>query len=154
MKIDLTGVPSEPQSAWIKPEKSEDGSFKKIKYTLKVVSIEADGYNDDGDERYKMTFKDAQSQMISDSFTVAPEGKTTWKLKRIAIAMKAPDKLDLNDLVNRYIIAIVGGYTGKNGKDYAQIDSVEYSPNNDKLPPIPEAKSEEEVIAEEAELAF
>lgn len=154
MKIDLTGVSAEPQSAWIKPEKTEDGSFKKIKYTLKVVSIEADGYNDDGDERYKMTFKDAQSQMISDSFTVSPEGKTTWKLKRIAVAMKAPDKLDLNDLVNRYIVATVSGYTGKNGKDYAQIESFEYSPNNDKLPPIPEAKSDDELIAEEAELAF
>lgn len=154
MKIDLTGVSAEPQNTWIKPEKNEDGSFKKIKYTLKVVSIEADGYNDDGDERYKMTFKDAQSQMISDSFTVSPVGKTTWKLKRIAIAMKAPDKLELGDLIDRYIIAIIGGYTGKNGKDYAQIESFEYSELNDQLPPIPEAKSDDEMIAEEAELAF
>lgn len=155
MIVNLTNVQADAPNEWLRPEKNADGSFKKIKYTLKVTSIEADGYDDQGDERYKMTFKTADGKMTSDSFTVCEAGKTTWKLKRITVAMKAPDRLNLSDLIGRYVVATIGGYTSKaNGKDYAQIESFEYSPHNDKLAPIPEAKTKEEQIADEAEELF
>ena len=153
MIIDLSNVAAEAPNEWIKPEKNKDGTFKKIKYTLKLISIEADGYDSEGEERYKMNFKTADGKMISDGFNVSPSAKLTWKLKRIAIAMKAPDKLNLQYLIDRYIVATVGGYTTKTGKDYAQIENFEYSAHNDKLGPIPEAKSVEEEL-QDAEAAF
>lgn len=150
MKINLTDVTTESPNEWIKPIKNGDGSYQTQKFTLKVESI-AQEWNKNGDECAKFVFKTSDGKTYSETFPFNKD--LLWKLKRFTIAMQAPSNLDLNDLVNRYVLVTLTGRL-YNGKDYNELVAWEYAPQNDKLAPIPEAKDEEAELQAEAEELF
>lgn len=136
----MSGVSTENPNEFIK----EAGN-----YVLKITYIEEDGYDKNGDQRIKFGFKSPTGKNHSESFSY--EGEFAWRFKRFTEAMRIPDvSFDMNDLVGRYVNAEMF----INLKGYANVKEWSYAANNDKLPPIPEAKSENQSIAEEAEDLF
>jgi hypothetical protein len=67
--------------------------------------------------------------------------------------MKAPDELDVNDLIGRYAVATIGGRE-YNGKDYNNLLEWEYSKLNDNLPPFSSYKDMDMTDEEMAEELF
>jgi len=136
----MSGVSTENPNEFIK----EAGN-----YVLKILYIEEDGYDKNGDQRIKFGFKSSDGKNHSESFSY--EGEFAWRFKRFTDAMRVPSgAFDINDLVGRYIIAEMF----INTKGYANTKEWSYAAQNDKLQPIPEAKSEDATIAEEAEGLF
>ena len=142
MIINTKGVELTPPAEWIK----EPG-----KYTLKIIGWSHEGYNSDTSEKFKINFQDSDGRKHSELYSTA--SNMLWKIKRLEVALQAPELYELDSLIGRYVIATIGQRT-YNEKTYAEAKEWEYCPLNDKLPPIAEPKSESEVIAEEAELAF
>ena len=139
MIVNLKGVSSENPNEYIKTAGT---------YTLKLISILEDGYDKNGDQRLKFTFKSHDQKNHSESFSLT--GEYTWRLKRFTEAMKAPEVFNIEDLVGRYVMADV--ILNKSG--YATVSEFKYAIQNDKLEPIPEAKDENQQLAEEAEELF
>ena len=144
MRINLTGVSAENPNEWIKPIRKADGTFEVKKYVLKIIAVDDLGYNSRGEQELKVDFKTGDNKSYQEKFPLAEN--LLWKLKQFTVAMQAPDDFDANNLVSRYVTATLGGRE-HNGKDYNQLLSWEYAPQNDKLAPIPSAveSGEEEV---------
>jgi hypothetical protein len=139
MVVNLKGVSSENPNEYIKTAGT---------YTLKLTSIAEDGYDKNGDQRLKFTFKSHDQRNHSESFSLT--GEYTWRLKRFTEAMKAPEIFSVNDLVGRYVMADV--ILNKSG--YATVSEFKYAIQNDKLEPIPEVKDEAQGLEAEAEELF
>lgn len=142
MVINTKGVELTPPMDWIK----EAGE-----YTLKITEWKQDGYTPSGADKFKIFFKASTGAMHSEMFSTAEN--MLWKIKRLEVALKAPEMYELDSLVGRYVIATVG-MRAHNGSQYAEVKDWTYATQNDKLDPIPEAKDEEVAIAEEAEELF
>lgn len=126
---------------------------KEGKFLFKIEKFEEDGFTNAGDARFKLHFKGVEAGtkepifMHSEQFNI---GQTSlWRIKQVEVALKAPEVYDINDFVGRYINANIKSeaYTKKDGTAGTthKVKSWEYSDINDKkkLPPIPEAKSDE-----------
>lgn len=121
------------------------------KFLFKIDKFEEDGYTNAGDAKFKLQFKGVEVgtkepvYLHTERFSVGQA--SLWKIKTVEVALKAPEIYDINDFVGRYIIAnIVSEQYIKNDSTQAtsfKAKSFEYSPLNDKLPPIPEAKEEQ-----------
>jgi hypothetical protein len=134
MIVNLANVSVEsPAAEWIKPIRELDGSFEVNKYVLKIIAVDDSEYNSAGDRVLKVDFKTSDEKRYQESFPLG--GKLLWKLKQLAIALKAPDEFDTVDLVGRYVVATIGGRE-YNGKEYNKLISWDYSVLNDKLPPF------------------
>jgi hypothetical protein len=134
MRINLSGVSAENPNEWIKPIRKSDGGFEVKKYVLKVVAIDDSEYSSTGDQLLKVDFKTGDNKSYQERFSLAEN--LLWKLKQFVVAMKAPDELDINDLIGRYVVATIGGRE-YNGKDYNNLLEWGYSELNDKLPQLP-----------------
>lgn len=137
MRIDTRGVELTPPGEWIK-EKGE--------YTLKLTKWDQDGYTDAGEEKFKIFFQTADGKMHSERFSTAPN--MLWKIKRLEVAMEAPEVYELDSLIGRYVIADVG-MREYNGKEYAEAKEWKYAPQNKKLDPIPSAAEDAPVEVDE-----
>lgn len=148
MRINTRGVELTPPGEWVK----EAGE-----YTFKITDWKQDGYTQNGDEKFKIFFKTGEGLQHSELFSTA--ANMLWKIKRLEVALGAPEEYDLDDLVGHYVTATVGTRT-HNEKQYAEVKEWTPSANEKKaiesgiIKPIPEAKSEEAVIEAEAEDLF
>ena len=124
---------------------------KEGKFLFRIEKFEEDGFTNAGDARFKLHFKGVEAGtkepifMHSEQFNI---GQTSlWRIKQVEVALKAPEVYDINDFVGRYIIANIKSesYTKKDGTAGTayKVKSWEYSTFNDKMLPIPEAKSDE-----------
>jgi hypothetical protein len=130
MRIDTRGVKLTPPADWIK-EKGE--------YTFKITKREQDGYTPDGHEKFKFYFQTADNKLHSERFSEAPN--MLWKIKRLAIAMEAPEVFDPDEFVGRYVIGHIGSRE-YNGNTIYEAKEWEYAKQNDKLDPIPSADAD------------
>jgi hypothetical protein len=151
MRINLSGVSAENPNEWIKPTRKPDGGFEVKKYVLKVVAIDDSEYSNTGDQLLKVDFKTGDNKSYQERFSLAEN--LLWKLKQFVVAMNAPDELDINDLIGRYVVATIGGRE-YNGKDYNNLLEWGYSELNDKLPPFPSYKDADLTDEELAEELF
>ena len=71
-----------------------------------------------------------------------------WKIKRMAIALEAPDVFDPDEFVGRYVIGIMGT-NEYNGKTRYEVKEWKYAKQNDKLPPIPSAAEDDLIEVDE-----
>lgn len=148
MRINTRGVELTAPGEWI----TEAGE-----YTFKITDWKQDGYTPNGDEKFKIFFKTGDGLQHSELFSTAQN--MLWKIKRLEVALGAPEEYELDDLIGHYVTAIVGTRS-HNGKQYAEIKEWKESANEKKaiesgiIKQIQEAKSEEVAIAEEAEDLF
>jgi hypothetical protein len=140
MRIDTRGVELTPPADWIK-EKGE--------YTFKITKWEQDGYTDAGDEKFKLFMQTADGKLHSERFSTAPN--MLWKIKRLEIALEAPEVYELDAIIGRYVTAEIG-MREYNGKEYAEVKEWKYAKQNDKLDPIPSADMVEEEIPEKTKI--
>ena len=115
-------------------------------YVLKIVKIEQDGYDSNSNPKVKISFegkKVVDGKLSQELYTMmdwyTTEEKLSWKIARLRDSLKAPEVFDFDDLLNRYVVAVVEMNT-YNNKTNPQFKSLSYSKLNDNLPPIPEAK--------------
>lgn len=124
---------------------------KEGKFLFKIEKFEEDGFTNSGDIRFKLMFKGVEVgtkepvYIHSETFNVGQS--SLWRIKQLEVAIKAPEVYDINDFIGRFVIANIKSesYTkkdGTNGTVY-KVKSWEYSTFNDKMPPIPEAQSNE-----------
>ena len=128
---------------------------KEGKFLFKIEKFELDGVTTNGDVKFKLHFKGTEIiegkatkeplYLHSEQFNVGQ--KSLWRIKQVEVALKAPEIYDINDFVGRYIVANIKSenYTkndGTAGTAY-KVKSWEYCTANDKLPPIQEAKQNE-----------
>lgn len=124
---------------------------KEGKFLFRIEKFEEDGFTNAGDAKFKLHFKGVEAGtkeptfMHSETFNIGQS--SLWRIKQVEVALKAPEVYDINDFVGRYIIANIKSesYTKKDGTAGTayKVKSWEYSSFNDKLPPIPEAKQDE-----------
>lgn len=120
------------------------------KYLLKITKWEKDGFDANGNDRFKIFFEGVVAgtkepkYLHSERFSVAQN--MLWKIKQLEVALQSPEVYHLDSWVGRWVIANVAEETytkndGSQGKSY-KVKSWEYSKINDKLDPIPEAKQD------------
>ena len=139
MIINTTGVVADEKNII-----SEAGN-----YILKLGKIEEDGY-----EKWKLHFEGKKvlegGKLSEDSYSmmefISLAQNVLFKVARLRDALKSPEVFDLNDWMNRYVVAVVEMNT-YNDKTNPQFKKLSYSAFNDNMPPIPEAKSEQNVDA-------
>ena len=124
---------------------------KEGKFLFRIEKFEEDGFTNAGDAKFKLHFKGVEVgtkepvYLHNEQFNI---GQTSlWRIKQVEVALKAPEIYDINDFVGRYIIANIKQETykkndGSIGISY-KVKSWDYSTLNDKMPPIPEAKQDE-----------
>lgn len=121
------------------------------KFLFKIEKWEEDGFTQFGDQKFKMFFKGVEVghkepvYLHSEMFNVGQ--KSLWRIKQLEVALKSPEVFEISDWIGRYVIANIEERTytksdGSTGKAYG-VKSWEYSSHNDKLPPIPETKQNE-----------
>lgn len=118
-------------------------------YVLKIVKVEEDGF-----EKYKLSFEGKKAleggKLSDETYSMLDwlqlSDNLIWKVARIRDALKSPEIFDLNDWVNRYVVAVIEMNT-YNDKTNPQFKQLKYSSFNDNMPPIQEAKSEQSVDA-------
>ena len=121
------------------------------KFLFKIEKFEEDGFTNAGDARFKLHFKGVEAGTKEPIFIHSEQfniGQTSlWRIKQVEVALKAPEIYDINDFVKRYVVANIKqeNFTKKDGTSGVsyKVKSWEYSKHNDALPPIPEAKQDE-----------
>jgi hypothetical protein len=124
---------------------------KEGKFLFRIEKFEEDGFTNAGDAKFKLHFKGVEVgtkepvYLHNEQFNIGQS--SLWRIKQVEVALKAPETYDINDFVKRYVITNIKQETykkndGSIGTSY-KVKSWEYSSFNDKLPPIPEAKSDE-----------
>jgi len=120
-------------------------------YVFKIDKFEEDGYN-----KFKLIFIGNKMLVVDGKATLSDEIYThtenyslednmLWKIKRLEIALNAPEVYDVNNFIGRFVRADVtmkAGYTDPS-KFYSNVSKWVYSKQNDALPPIPEAQEEQ-----------
>ena len=155
IKVNLKGVEIN-EAKWI----NKVGNF-----LLKIEKIEEDGMTQEGAIKFKVHFKGMEVgdkdniYLHTERFNL--QQNSLWRIKLLATALKAPESYDFDDIVGRYVLVTIKArnYTkndGTQGTAY-EVDTWAYSKQNDKLPPIPEDKSDEnnggvESVEEEIEI--
>ena len=106
----------------------------KGKHLVKIYTIKEtkDEFNNDV---LKITFKDKNDFIFTDYFPLTE--KMLWKLGNLAKAVKVwddgIDKLDTNQLLNKYLFITIAPYKKKNGEEVLTIKKFEYSKANEKI---------------------
>ena len=124
---------------------------KEGKFLFRIEKFEEDGFTNAGDAKFKLHFKGVEVgtkepvYIHSETFNIGQS--SLWRIKQLEVALKAPEIYDINDFVKRYAIANIKQETykkndGSTGTLY-KVKSWEYSTLNNKMPPIPEAKQDE-----------
>ena len=124
---------------------------KEGKFLFRIEKFEEDGFTNAGDAKFKLHFKGVEVgtkepvYLHNEQFNI---GQTSlWRIKQVEVALKAPEIYDINDFVGRYIIANIKQETYKKNDGSIgishKVKSWDYSTLNDKMPPIPEAKQDE-----------
>lgn len=131
---------------------------KEGKFLFRIEKFEEDGFTNAGDAKFKLHFKGVEVRsreptfVHSETFNIGQS--SLWRIKQLEVALNAPEIYDINDFVKRYVIANIKAesYTKKDGTvgTAYKVKSWEYSSFNDKLPPIPEAKQDENNGANES----
>lgn len=121
-------------------------------FLFRIEKFEEDGFTNAGDARFKLHFKGVEGgtnepvYLHSEQFNIGQF--SLWRIKQVEVALKAPEIYDINDFVGRYIIANIKreNYTKKDGTPGIahKVKSWDYCILNDKMPPIPEAKQDED----------
>lgn len=118
-------------------------------FLLKIEEFVEDGYSNEGNPKFKLLFKGMEiidNKMQSTTYAhtefYSTDAKMLWKIKQLELGLKAPEIYDINNFIGRYAIAIVK-MEEYNGKTNARVKEWQYSPQNDKMPPIPEATQEQ-----------
>ena len=124
---------------------------KEGKFLFKIEKFEEDGFTNAGDAKFKLHFKGIEVgtkepiYLHNEQFNIGQS--SLWRIKQVEVALKAPEIYDINNFVGRYIIANIKqeNFTKKDGTPGIgyKVKSWEYSKHNDSLPPIPEAKQDE-----------
>ena len=131
--VSTVGIEVNPVTAYVK---------KAGAYTFKLEKLELDGFNDHGDQKFKIFMKcknpENANEFLSHIENFSLTQNVLWKIKQLEVALKSPETYDIEHWMGRYV---TGNVTMReyNGKEYAQIVSYEYSALNDKLDPIPKA---------------
>ena len=125
---------------------------KEGKFLFRIEKFEEDGFTNAGDAKFKLHFKGVEvgtkepTFMHSETFNIGQS--SLWRIKQLEVALNAPEIYDINDFVKRYVIANIKQETYKKNDGTAgishKVKSWEYSTLNDKMPPIPEAKQNED----------
>lgn len=145
MVINTRGVELNPPSDYIQ----KDGKF-----ILRIEKFVEDGFTTDGAAKFKLHFQGVEVGTKEPVYTHSEMfnvGQTSlWRIKQLEVALKAPECYDINDFIGRYVIADIKSRSyrkndGSTGISY-QAKAWEYSSHNDKLPPIPEAKQNEDDV--------
>ena len=143
MIISTKGVELTPPADYIQ---------KEGKFTLRIEKLIDDGFTTDGHAKFKLVFQGVEvgtkEPIYSHSEMFNVGQSSLWRIKQLEVALKAPECYDINDFIGRYVIANIKSRTynkkdGSVGTSY-QAKEWEYSTHNDKLPPIPEAKQNED----------
>lgn len=124
---------------------------KEGKFLFRIEKFEEDGFTNAGDAKFKLHFKGVEVgtkepvYLHNEQFNIGQS--SLWRIKQVEVALKAPEIYDINDFVGRYIIANIKQekYTKRDGTSGIahKVKSWDYSTLNDKMPPIPEAKQDE-----------
>ena len=125
-------------------------------YLFKIVKVVEDGsYSNGGNPYVKMDFEckqivtgsNGKAKLDEDNLYMFSEKFCTdenqlFKVARLRDALKAPEVFTLESTVG---YSVIGSITKReyNNKNYAQIKKLGYSKANDNLPPIPEAKEQQ-----------
>lgn len=125
---------------------------KEGKFLFRIEKFEEDGFTNAGDAKFKLHFKGVEAGtkeptfMHSETFNIGQS--SLWRIKQLEVALNAPEIYDINDFVKRYVVANIKqeNFTKKDGTSGVsyKVKSWEYSKHNDALPPIPEAKQDED----------
>ena len=136
MVINTRGVELTPPADYIQ---------KEGKFTLRIEKLIEDGFTTDGHAKFKLVFQGVEvgtkEPIYSHSEMFNVGQSSLWRIKQLEVALKAPECYDINDFIGRYVIADIKPRVHKE-KTYYGVKTWEYSPHNDKLPPIPEAKQD------------
>ena len=141
MVINTRGVELTPPAEYI---------AKEGKFILRIEKLVEDGFTQDGQAKFKLFFQGVEvgtkEPVYSHSEMFNVGQSSLWRIKQLEVALKAPECYDINDFIGRYVIADIKSrrYNKKDGSvgTSYQAKEWEYSPHNDKLPPIPEAKQD------------
>ena len=138
MIINTKGIELNPPAEYI---------AKEGKFILRIEKLVEDGFTQDGQAKFKLFFQGVEvgtKEPIYSHSEMFNVGQTSlWRIKQLEVALKAPECYDINDFIGRYVVADIKPRVHKE-KTYYGAKSWEYSTHNDKLPPIPEAKPNED----------
>lgn len=116
-------------------------------YLLKLTKWETDGYSQNGEEKIKVScegkkiLEDGKLEgAYSFNYNMYNGERAGFTIAMLRDALKSPKVFELNDWMNRYVIAVVEMENADNGKSYPKVKRFEYSKINDKLPPFQEIK--------------
>lgn len=136
MVINTRGVELTPPADYIQ---------KEGKFTLRIEKLIEDGFTTEGHAKFKLVFQGVEvgtkEPIYSHSEMFNVGQSSLWRIKQLEVALKAPECYDINDFIGRYVIADIKPRVHKD-KTYYGVKTWEYSPHNDKLSPIPEAKQD------------
>lgn len=152
MIINTKGITTENPNEWLTPTKNADGTYQTITHASKIVAWNEE-YSTKGDHMVVIEFRTSSNKKFTEKFIIS-DSEQLWRLKRLEVALKAPESYSLDSFVGRYIVAVMSGRAGTKGGDFNRIEEWQYAKQNDALPPIPEAKDENAALDEEADLAF
>ena len=157
MIINTKGIELNPPTDYIQ---------KEGKFIVRIEKLVEDGFTQDGQAKFKLFFQGVEvgtKEPIYSHIEMFNVGQTSlWRIKQLEVALKAPECYDINDFIGRYVIADIKSRSykkndGSTGVAYGA-KSWEYSTHNDKLPPIPEAKQNENdgtiIVNDDEELPF
>ena len=118
-------------------------------YLLKLIKWEQDGYSAGGELKIKVT---CEAKKITDDgkldgsynfdYPMYDGVKAGFTIARLRDALQSPQVFNLDDWMNRFVIATISMEESSNGKSYAQVKAFQYSKFNDKLPPFQEIKAQ------------
>lgn len=113
-------------------------------YLFKLIKWEQDGFSQNGEEKIKVTCEGMKIKEdgklegnYSFNYQMYNGEKAGFTIAMLRDALKSPAIFNLDDWLNRYVIAVVAMEAGNDGKMYARAKKFEYSKANDKLSPIP-----------------
>lgn len=136
MVINTRGVELTPPADYIQ---------KEGKFTLRIEKLIEDGFTTEGHAKFKLVFQGVEvgtkEPIYSHSEMFNVGQSSLWRIKQLEVALKAPECYDINDFIGRYVVADIKPRVHKE-KTYYSVKTWEYSPHNDKLSPIPEAKQD------------
>lgn len=127
---------------------------KEGQYILRIEDWEEDGITQAGDVKFNVHFKGVIAGTKEPVYTHTERfslGRAAFRIKQLEQALRSPENFDINDWVGRYVVSnIVSEQYEKNGeiKTAYKTKTWNYSKFNERLPPIPEAKADEQTEAD------
>lgn len=150
MRINTTGVELTEPKNYI----NTAGEF-----ILKITGWDSDGFTPEGREKFKISFIAHTGELHTERFSL--NDNMLWKIKRLEVAIGAPEIYEIDDFVGRYVKAEFKTRV-REGKTYADVKEWKEADQNKKVlemkpwPKYDDAPfaTDDKTIAEEAELLF